>query len=374
MNEDLDNKTNIHPDALTEDEITKIKQIWVESAPYKPPSITELIKLIRPQDTKNHGNSRLGKSIREIIISIDPAFKAVHQSREIIFTDAQKEFIEKNCSSLTATAIARIIFEKPTLMSLSAEAVAVKKFLNKFSEKTFHQKPVEVKEKDVAWSPPNTLQRCIDRVNKYLFSNPLPPLVHLPEKRKKELKSLINYLSTMRFKVVLETYDSELDQELFESEFIRCTHDKGDLTEEEVDEYIMYSQEVVNNKNIGKTISSLQEKLDEVLTNDDEKIPMSLVEAIGKMKTDHDQSVKRQQELLKNLKGKRSERLNKQIQNHASLLNLVADWRYEENRKKMIAIAEKRKELIKDEFKRLDEMEEIKARIFGIDLNTVLNG
>lgn len=371
MSDTSDNLDNsLSPEKLTDEEIAKIKERWAKT-PLYPPSISDLIACIRPGDKKSDGRSPLGKCIKDLLVSIDPNFKSVYKGRQITLTKEQEEFLEKNCSTLAPTAMARIIFENPTLRGNAAEVIAVKMFLRRFSEKTFHQKPID---EETGWTPPNTLQRCADRVNKYLFSNPLPPLNHLPEKRKKELKSLINYLSTMRFKVVLETYENDLDKELFESEFIRCTHDKGDLSEEEVDEYIMYSQEVVNNKNIGQTISTLQEKLDEILAGDDDKIPMSLVEVIGKMKTDHDQSVKRQQELLKNLKGKRSERLNKQIQNHASLLNLVADWRYEENRKKMIAIAEKRKELVKEEFKRIDEMEEIKARIFGIDLNTVLNG
>ena len=77
---------------------------------------------------------------------------------------------------------------------------------------------------------------------------------------------------------------------------------------------------------------------------------------------------------LKRPKSKRSDRLSKQIQENASILNLVQMWKDEENREKMIKLADLRKESLKEETKKLASMDEIKARIMGLTEDEVLNG
>ena len=67
-------------------------------------------------------------------------------------------------------------------------------------------------------------------------------------------------------------------------------------------------------------------------------------------------------------------RVKKQIADNASILNLVEMWKEEESRKKMIQLAEMRKEVVKDEIKNLGTMDEVKARIMGISEDEVLNG
>ena len=78
--------------------------------------------------------------------------------------------------------------------------------------------------------------------------------------------------------------------------------------------------------------------------------------------------------MLESLKEKRSDRLKKQIADNASILNLVEMWKEEESRKKMIQLAEMRKEAVKDEITKLGTMDEVKARIMGISEDEVLNG
>ena len=101
---------------------------------------------------------------------------------------------------------------------------------------------------------------------------------------------------------------------------------------------------------------------------------MSLVESISTAQTEYNQCVNRQQKLLESLKEKRSDRLKKQIADNASILNLVEMWKEEESRKKMIQLAEMRKEAVKDEITKLGTMDEVKARIMGISEDEVLNG
>ena len=104
------------------------------------------------------------------------------------------------------------------------------------------------------------------------------------------------------------------------------------------------------------------------------RISMSLVDAINTAQTEYNQCVNRQQKLLESLKEKRSDRLKKQIKENASILNLVQLWKEEENRKKLVKLAEIRKKTVKDEIEKLSTIDEVKARIMGITEGEVSDG
>jgi hypothetical protein len=101
---------------------------------------------------------------------------------------------------------------------------------------------------------------------------------------------------------------------------------------------------------------------------------MSLVDAINTAQTEYNQCINRQQKLLSDLKQKRSDKLAKQRQDTASILNLVELWREQETREKMVKLAELRKKTLKDEVQRLSDMDELKSRILGMSEGEVLNG
>ena len=49
-------------------------------------------------------------------------------------------------------------------------------------------------------------------------------------------------------------------------------------------------------------------------------------------------------------------------------------WKEEESRKKLIQLAELRKQVVKEEVKNISSMDEVKARILGISEDEVLEG
>ena len=156
---------------------------------------------------------------------------------------------------------------------------------------------------------------------------------------------------------------------------MRYTYNKSDLTQEEVDQYIVLASEVVIASNIQRRVEHLQGLLDDVAEDTDgRRISMSLVEAIGKAQNDYHQSVGRQNKLLSDLKEKRSDRLKNQIKENASIINLVQMWKEEESRNKLIQLAELRKKIVKSEIDNLSSMDEVKARILGISPDEILNG
>ena len=100
---------------------------------------------------------------------------------------------------------------------------------------------------------------------------------------------------------------------------------------------------------------------------------MALVESINTAQTEYNQCVNRQQKLLESLKEKRSDKLKKQIQNNASILNLVTLWKEEESRQQMIQLAELRKKDLKEEVDNLSSMSDMKAKILGLTEGEVLD-
>jgi len=223
------------------------------------------------------------------------------------------------------------------------------------------------------YKPPKTLPVMTARVNKYVLNG--IDKEKLTPKIKKDLKSLIAYLHTFRFNHQINSFASTTDRELFESSFIRYTFDKGDLTQEEVDQYIVLATEVVIASSIQARIEHLQNLLDDSADDTEgRRIAMSLVEAISSRQTEYNQSVNRQQKLLNDLKVKRSDRMKQMSEASASVVNLVEMWKEEESRKQMIDLAELRKEALSEEINKLSNMDEIKSRIMGISEDEVLNG
>ena len=145
------------------------------------------------------------------------------------------------------------------------------------------------------------------------------------------------------------------------------------MTQEEVDQYIVLSTEVVIASNIQRRVEHLNRLLDDSADDTEgRRISMSLVEAINTSQNEYNQSVNRQQKLLGDLKEKRSDRLKNQLKDNASILNLVEMWKSEESRHKMIGLAQLRQESMKEEIQKLGSMDEIKCRILGVDENEIV--
>ena len=358
--------TNIE---LTDDQKKKILEEW-NTRPSNPPSLVELTKLIFGEGFD--GRSQEGKAIKNYLASRQIIPKKSHEYEPkglIDLTEDQKEYISNNCSTMTSVEIAKIIFKNNDLTNLNQETRSVGEYIKTLDTKVAYSNPNNIPEGN--YKPPATFNRCLSRVNRYVHEG--IDESKLTGKQKRDIQSLIGYLHTYRFLYQINTYQDEQERELFESSFVRYTYDKNDLTQEEVDQYIVLSTEVIISSNIQETIAVLQVQMDEAVQAG-EKISMSLVEAISTSRNEYNQSVGRQQKLLQDLKVKRSDRLSKQVKENASILNLVELWKEEESRKEMLKMAEMRKELLTKEIERLSTIDEIKARIMGISIDEVLNG
>lgn len=332
-----------------------------------PPSIDELIEIA--WGSKFDVRSPEGMAVRSFIS--DKKQKMDKFEDEIVLTPEQKAYIDTNAFNMSSLEISKILFRNENLTPLNKESRAVYKYFSEVNTgKKKYDKTDDYTEDD--YTPPNSIIMTVSRVKRYVPMSQLDSR-KLTQREKKAAESLMAYLHTLRFKRQITSFSSAEDRELFESEFIRCCYDKSDLTEEEVDQYIVYSNEVVISRNIQKSINIFQKKLEDD-SDEDKKISMVLVEAIGKMRDEYNASIKRQQDLLKDLKGKRADRVKERLNDNASVLNLVQAWKEEEFRRKTIHLAIKRQETLKEDIKELTDMDEIKARIFGISQDEILHG
>jgi hypothetical protein len=357
---------------LTEEQQLKLLQEW-NSRPNNPPSLIELVKIAFDRDDLD-GRSKEGKAVKLFLASrqIVPKKSHEYQAKGLIeLTIEQKEFISNNCITMTGLEIARLLFKNDTLTNLCQETRSVLEYMKNIPTNIKFNNTENENAATEGYRPPRSEERMIAKVNKYVLDG--IDKNKLTHKHKKEINSLIGYMNTHRFIHQINIYDNEPDRELFESSFVRYTYDKSDLTQEEVDQYIVLCTEVVISSSIQQTINVLQNQI-ELSMQEDGKIPMTLVEASSTARKEYNDCVNRQQKLNNDLKVKRSDRLSKQVKETASIINLVQMWKEEESRSKLLKMADLRKKTIEKEIDRLSSMDEIKCKILGISKDEILNG
>jgi hypothetical protein len=357
---------------LTEEQQLKLLNEW-NNRPDNPPSLVELVKLAFDRDDLD-GRSKEGKAVKEFLASrsIKPRKSYEYQAKGLKELDNdQKEYISNNCHTMTGLEMAKILFKNETLTNLSQETRSVLEYMKIIPSNIKFNNTENEEVVNGVYKPPRSEERAIAKINKYVMDG--IDKTKITHAQKRETNALIGYMNTHRFIHQINLYDNEPDRELFESSFIRYTYNKGDLTQEEVDQYIVLCTEVLISSNIQQTITVLQDQID-IAIQEDGKIPMALVEASNTARKEYNDCVNRQQKLNNDLKVKRSERLSKQVKETASVINLVQMWKEEESRAKLLKMAEMRKEVLEKEIDRLSTMEEVKCKILGISRDEILNG
>ena len=358
--------------------LTEAQELVILQAFEKNPriSLNDLVNLAFPEKPELDGRSKEGRLIRSFLTQKNIHAKTSNQydkKQQIELNNEQKEFISNNCAVMKAVEMARVLFDNQKLSNLNHETKAVQAFVKTIPSSVKSAEPVESGDEDESldYKPPNTIDRAVARINKYILNgydrNNLKP------SEKKSVDALINYLHTHRFIYQISTYSEDRDRQLFESSFIRYSYDKPDLTQEEVDQYIVLCTEVVISSSIQQTINVLQNQI-ELSMQEEGKISMTLVEASSTARKEYNDCVNRQQKLNNDLKVKRSDKLSKQIKETASVINLVQMWKEEESRAKLLKMAEMRKQVLEKEIDRLSSMDEVKAKILGISRDEILNG
>jgi hypothetical protein len=329
-----------------------------------------------------------GRAVKKFLIENSLGFKnkSVIPRERIVLTDDHKEFIKNHYKDQHYIDIAKTIFNKPNLTHVTLECREVSAYIAQLKqesgdaqkEDTFDQEiyvPVDRESDNTTSSyfPPRRNDQTVFRINKYL--NLGWHIDSLKAHQLKQVETLQRYLNTFSFCYQINTYKSNSDRQLFEDAFIRYTYDKEDLSQEELDQFIVLCTEVVTAATILQQVEDLRDMLrNNAGDGEGRNIRMQLNEAISNLQTEYNQCRLRQSKLYKSLVDDRSKRIQLRKEENASILNLVQAWKDEEKRKSIILLAEAQKQNLSEEASRLSSMDELKAVIRGIDIDEMVNG
>lgn len=318
------------------------------------------------------GRSKEGRLVSAFLRNEGLNYKTSKHEKveDVILTQEQKDFIliqmQEN-SGLSSFAIAKLIFgDKDGLTALSKEVKTVFSFMKE-------NDPDHSENGDVSgrYSAPQAMSRIIKKVQDATG-------IEIDEKRMSRniaqcLEKLKINLNNKRFVIVMSNINNSSDRDLLESEFIRHTWDKSDLTPDEVSLYINLAKEILVLETCTKHIEKLKYEFDASTGGEgDKKLTVTLSEIIKTKTDEYHKSSQRIESLIKKLQGDRAKRIESAHQSNASILSLVHAFQEEDERSVMIDIANKQREAVESEVNRLESMDSLMCRILGIGKEDVL--
>ena len=104
------------------------------------------------------------------------------------------------------------------------------------------------------------------------------------------------------------------------------------------------------------------------------KVSGNLVDALESSRQELNSCSLRKKQLYDALTEKRSEKLSKELKDKESLLVFVNAWKNYESRQNILKLAKEKKENLRKEIHELENLQDVKMRILGLDTNTILNG
>jgi hypothetical protein len=331
------------------------------------PDLIELTRLVFGDETLD-GRTKEGRTVRSFLIEQNLSFKTTKREKvkPVNLSKEQREFILNSAEDgMSAYEIACIMFPDKRITPLSKETLVAADYIKRHAPEQVHPAESALGQKYI---PPQNLLETLGKINE--FANTQLDLSRVPVYEKKCIEMLKNFLSAPRFLQTINRYYSQDDRLLFEAEFIRATWDKADLTADEINLYINVCVDYINLKNISGHI----EKLNCMFNDADEQQDMTvrLAELLKTKSEEYNQCEKRMESLIQRLNGDRAKRIDSKRQQNASILSLVRLFQDEEERKRMVLMAEMQKEAVGEEVNRIESMVDWKARVLGIGREDVL--
>lgn len=349
---------------LTEEQKKYIRENYIQI-----PDVDRLTKNIFQNEALD-GRNKEGKLVAAYMLEMGYKYKTkVHKKvKKISFTVEQKDLIKEYAEDgLNSIQIAQLIFQDREVKNLSAEQRAVADFL-KTNNPDFIKTNKDINE-DFVYSPPKSNEKIIKKIIEYTGEEFQKDFDLLKRDEREMVVNLKKYLSSPRFTQLMNTY-TNVDAKLFEAEFVRATWDKSDLTADEINLYINVCVDYINLKTIQKNMEKLNRMFDDV--EDQTEMSVKLAEILKAKSAEYHQCEQRQESLIKKLNGDRSARMKNKQEKFASILSLVQSFQEEEERNRMVELAEKQKLLVGEEAEKLENMDSWKARVLGLRKKDVI--
>ncbi len=291
-------------------------------------------------------------------------------------TEDHKEYIRNNYANASGPwELAKTLFGDAHLPFASKQTRLVSSYLKSIDPD--YKKNDELAD-DEDYEAPRNIRELIQRMTAYGMNlKDGDKMLFDPEKLttndQRQLNTLLAYMGLPLFKIQATKYVRKIDRVLFESTFIWLCWNKIDLTSEEVHQYVAFSGETVKSNQIERTVQLLDERLNSMLSGaEDGKLNMAEIELLNTVREKANASMKQQAALLKSLVGDRSKRLAEKIQSSASMHELVQAFRREDDRKRVLQLAQKFKNGLKGEVERLSTMDSLRIEIFGLSKENIV--
>lgn len=360
---------------LSPEQEKKVIDCWNIAAQEKkdPPSIKELGKACWGEDLdlRNRKIQLIKRFLASRQLKTQPTSIPL-PTKEIVvdsLTSEEKEFIKNNFPKLNALEISKILLNTPNINPNNPNNPRVRAIILETKRLESTEKNDSESLMDSTYYIPKNISGMIRRINKYFEKSPVPEEKDLDKKTKENLDALISHINCLRFKSQLSTYEIEPDRDLFESSFLSYTLNKAsDLTSEQRDQFIILATEVVISKNILRRINRFEKMEDNVADdNEGKKLSISITEAITGLRKEYNDSISRQNNLIKMLEGERSKNLANKQQENASILNYIEMWAEHKERQKFLKFAQEKKKQVNNELNRLETLDSYLAECWGVN-------
>lgn len=361
---------------LTEEQKKAILDLWNKCVKEKQEESLSLKSCVEAAfPGKNYdGRSAQGRAVKSFLASRKLKYEAAApkiRDNTVELTDDQKEFIANNHSSASSFEMARTFWPERKISSNCYEVKAINDYKSSLPNQIKQGTP-ENKEEG-GYSPPKSVNGLIPLVNRYCNTDYIKE-DKLKEIERKNLKTLLGHMNGFSYLHKIKGFLDTQDVDLFESSFVRFCFDKYDITQEEVDLYLLLCAELVNKDNLDKYEQDLRDRLESKLDDNSTQNVKAITDAINNAQQKCNESLKQIRELTKYLETQRKERLKSRGAGYADMTKILEQWQFEESRKDLIRIAKLQKELEVEEIGRLNSLDDTIALIMGATEEELLHG
>jgi hypothetical protein len=349
--------------------LTKSQEQFLLKEFEKTPDLMILIRKCFNND-KLDGRDKEGRVVREFLASHGKDFRTTKREKalDVNLSDDQKEDILRYARENTKMMdICKIIWPDRKIFPLSNEFRSVSSYITSV-DPLFLQRVGE----DVEYRVPKTLKQLIAKIND--VTKELYIEESISEFDKEKFETLGRYLQSPRYLDAMNRiYRLKDDRNLFEAEFIRTIWDKLDLNSDEINTCVSLCMEYISHSKIEQMIVKLNDMMNDVTSDGEGKdIAIRLTEAIKTKSEEKKACTKTQSDIQKALNQTRGERLKQKRDSSANILSLIKAFQIQEERNKMLQIAELQNRAVREEINKIESMNEWKARILGIGKGDVV--
>jgi hypothetical protein len=307
-----------------------------------------------------------------------------------ILTEEDKIFINENYAKMSVMqmAIRRNIKTENRKCPIIADYIKAAGLKTKTTEVVIDAKPPEpsVNEKmeqivsqdvPVESDADSEPYKEVDDTSILAFANELKSLhikvrEPLSDREKMDIRFLMHQMQSTRFLQIYKSYGKKDCKILFKEEFIRAMFGKGEMPQEEVNDFIDMCSELTRQHVLRCQIKDLEKMLDDKDFPKEKRV--GVIEVIKELNREITDSTKRVSEIKEGLGTLREQRIKDTRNTGLTLSSMLESFYDSEKREKLVRLQDRKNKELMDALEKIDALEETKALIMGISKEELQSG